>query len=273
MGGYANFSFDGGHSTNWKRGAIKMLKQLNIRIGYLLITALMVIMLSSALPETAQAIFLDLSDPSSSGTINEALFNRVAAKGTGTGSFDPFVRIQGSGKEGDKKGYNTSGSPQFDTKGGIWTHSIELGEIPIVNIDGVNYHELILDAAEPGENKNTLFIDVFELYLLDAGGYDSYPADFPSATLKYSFFDDNPIKLDNIHGGNGISDMYAYIPVSKFGGTTNTYLYLYSELSEAGGSFEEWGVKTVIPEPATLSLLSLGFLGFGFARRKKRGTS
>ena len=29
---------------------------------------------------------------------------------------------------------------------------------------------------------------------------------------------------------------------------------------------------TVIPEPATLSLLSLGMLGFGFARRKKRGT-
>ena len=37
--------------------------------------------------------------------------------------FDPFVRIQGSPTE---KGYNTNGSPQFDTKVGTWTHAIKV---------------------------------------------------------------------------------------------------------------------------------------------------
>ena len=47
---------------------------------------------------------------------------------SGTGTFDPFVRLQATGSE---QGFNTSGSTQFpDTKVGNWTHAIKVSAIP-----------------------------------------------------------------------------------------------------------------------------------------------
>src|SRR5437868_2716071 len=45
---------------------------------------------------------------------------------SGTGTFTPFVRVQGSPSE---QGYNTDGTTQFDTKVGNWTHSIKVSQI------------------------------------------------------------------------------------------------------------------------------------------------
>ena len=242
------------------------------KVKFLLIVSILAIGLF-AIHKDVYAVTLDLSAVPSEGVINGAIFSRTDISGQGTGSFDPFVRLQrnGQGNSGVESGYNTDGTEEFDTKGGKWTHSILVNDIPLVNINGVDYRQILLDAAEPGQDGNTLTLSKFELYLLGSGNITGYPANFPSSALKYDFTggDYDSILLDDITG-NGVADMFAYIPDSKFTGT-DQYLYLYSQFNDAAGSFEEWGVltdKTPIPEPASLSLFGLGLLGL-LARRRK----
>ncbi len=71
---------------------------------------------------------------------------------TGTGVFEPFVRIQ-QPTSGDalQNGFNTdtSGSSiNFDTKGGSWTRSVLFSELGTVVRNGVTYYELQLDANQ-----------------------------------------------------------------------------------------------------------------------------
>jgi len=235
--------------------------------------------LTLALTQAASAQELDLSSTSASGTINEALFNRTNPHGQGTGVFEPFVRIQENGTE---QGYNTDGSVEFDTKGGKWTHSILYTDVPLVTINNVKYREILLDAGEPGQKGNTLNLDIMELYLLSDPDISGYPANFPSSNRIYELIDGNydSILLDNITG-NGVSDMFAYIPDKFFTGN-DPYLYLYSEFANSGGTFEEWGVRVSAgdpnpsspsaPEPTSLLLLGSG-LGLEIFRRKKSKSS
>ena len=67
------------------------------------------------------------SGTTADGTIFEAAANPTEPS-TGTGVFKPFVRVQAQGNSDTQSGYNTDYSPDnginFDTKSGIWTHSV-----------------------------------------------------------------------------------------------------------------------------------------------------
>ena len=207
----------------------------------------------------AGAACADLADLSvdTSGTVIAATgqlttFERYNAPPTGSGVFKPFVRIQGNGIE---KGYNTNGAVEFETKSGLWTHSIKLGDIPVIN--GNLGFLLDIDQSQGGDDRY-LSLDVMEIYLADSGVLDDY-----AAGLGQLIYDmgDNWVKMDNtvFKPGSGTGDMRVLIPVDP-AWSLDKYLYLYSEFGHrnlANSGFEEWGV---VPEPATLVILGFGSL-------------
>jgi len=206
---------------------------------------------------------VDLS-VNTSGTVTAAtgqdtIFERYNAPPTGTGVFNPFVRIQNKGTE---KGYNTDGSLEFDQKQGQtggknWTHSLKLGDIPVTN--GNIQFLLDINQSQGGDNRY-LSLDVMQIFLADSGSLDNYASGL--GTLIYDL-GDNWVKMDNsvFHPGSGTGDIRVTIPKDT-SWSSNKYLYLYSEFGQhdsSNGGFEEWAAA--IPEPVTIALLGLGALG------------
>lgn len=103
----------------------------------------------------------------------------------------------------------------------------------------------------------------------------NYPTNFPVSKRIYQLVDGtyDGIFLNNIIG-NGVSDMFAYIPDNLFAGDS----FLYSKFNQSAGTFEEWGTRASsttspsnvpdIPEPSTFLLLGSG-LGYWLLRKKK----
>src|SRR5213596_2610357 len=101
---------------------------------------------------------------------------------SGTGQFDPFVRLQGSPTE---QGYNTCSQSscggdvsEFDTKPGTWTHAILVSKIPQRPCPTVN------PSPPPAVNSETcfeLFVDV----------NDSNTAKYISLNKVEVYFTDN----------------------------------------------------------------------------------
>jgi hypothetical protein len=63
-----------------------------------------------ALAPSAEAIVVNLAN-SNEGTINGAIFQFTQPQPTGTGVINPFLRLHGTGNQGEEQGYNTSGRP------------------------------------------------------------------------------------------------------------------------------------------------------------------
>jgi hypothetical protein len=220
---------------------------------------------------------LDLTTVGSSGIINGAEFRQFDPNNaTGTGLIDSFVRVQANGTE---KGYNTDGAidTDMDTKVGIWTHSLQLSQIPTVTFGSIVYREFLLDINEsPGGGNEFISLDVLKIHIENTGDMVNYST-IPFSAPVYDMGSGNYIKLDTtLASGSGDGDMLAFIPSSLFGTDDTKYVYLYSEFGNnvpCEDGFEEWAVGAdgpIVPEPATLSLLALGALAMLCRRRWKR---
>jgi hypothetical protein len=181
------------------------------------------------------------------------------------------VRIQNTGVE---QGYNTdANSFQFDEKGGGFTHSIKLSDLPIVVVGGTTYYEFVLDLHQDGSTPY-LSLDELRLYVTtpstpNPNALDSYDA----STLKLNGLspvfdmdggadanDYTYVVLDStFNAGSGRPDLFVDVPTAGFGTDSSQYVYLYSKFgvqylndeilggatdAKNGGSanstFEEW---------------------------------
>jgi hypothetical protein len=224
---------------------------------------------------------------SADGTI----WTQLTSQPTGTGTYDPFLRLQANGTEA---GMNTDGdaSASYDDKAGVWTHSVLMGDLTVVNQGGQDYYSFGLDINEPNENGNLLSLDELRIYTVSNTGGGALLTESAvtgaGGTLRYNLDAtvDQDVYMDyTLAAGSGHDDIQLLIPTSFFAGASSSdYMYFYNLMgattgmgadftSEAG--FEEWhaltggGGGTTLPEPSTVMLLGTGLLGLLAIRRKR----
>lgn len=252
-----------------------MAKKYNIKLliptTMLLLTMLLIGTVASAtpdykieVPDRTQSADVTLGD----GAIVQYIGDLDVTYGaSGSGVFDPFVRLQGNANKTDfESGYNTDGSREFDTKGGTWTHAILLSEIPIIELGGELYWEFWADIND-NDNTPLISLDEFELYTTGDENLTGY--DFGANADKFYDFRDNNgedahILIKDVNQGSGRGDLRYLVPVDEVAENCNygnpactTYLVLYSEWGGYDGpetyegdgdygfdgGFEEWKVK------------------------------
>jgi len=223
-----------------------------------------------------------------------AIFAQTSLQPTGTGVFDPFVRIQMKGTEA---GYNTDARPvEFQTKDeNQWTHSLPLNSLSTVEYKGTQYYQFTLDINEQGNPTGSkLSMDQFQIYLGNSGSLTGFNDGFGSNSVLVYDLDAGPKGDSTVNlnaalnpPGSGVADLNVYVPVKYFAGIDNqfSFVYLYSSFgtpypSDAG--FEEWSAlqnvgSTPTPPPPTsvpvpgglvLGVIALGAcFGRSFRRR------
>lgn len=117
---------------------------------------------------------------SASGSLDSgvALFRRDALQPSGTGVFNPFLRLDCQGNGCDQQGYNTNAINVLDNKSPVnWTHDVLLSDLKAVTIGALDYYQFTLDINEPGNNKSLLSLDGLRLYSTSVSGQSGQDVD------------------------------------------------------------------------------------------------
>lgn len=247
----------------------------------------------------ASAAVIDLTT-ANSGTINGAEFIFSKQQPTGSGVFNSFLRINGTGNSTTEQGYNTDAANNalpFDEVGGAFTHSLLFSAL--VETDG--YYNFLLDINEANNPPNSLLsLDGLKFFSTSQPAQNSNSVDgagnangiIGSPLYDMDGGEDNAVLLDASRDGNpgsGVSDMLLRIPVeyltpvpgenylllwSRFGLLGVAGSIPYYEGADSTGGFEEWahvgeGGSEPIPEPGTMLLLGAGLAGLALYHRRQ----
>jgi len=192
-------------------------------------------------------------------TINGAIWETLpSADPTGSGVFNSFLRVQANPTE---RGYNTDGRPlQFDEKGGKFTYSYHLNDVPQIVIGGVIYREFQLDVNE-ATSTPYISLDQFQVWTTGNPNLLGYTEGTPSgsfaastAELVYDLDGDGNtyIIMDyRWNTGSGKRDYRVLVPESAFDSKMLEYVVIFTRHGDNNASdsgFEEWGVEVY---PAT----------------------
>jgi hypothetical protein len=195
---------------------------------------------------SAQGTIVDLTTgPDASGEIDGALFFATAQGATGTGVFQPFLRIDDNSEF--IQGYNTDGGFPFDDKKPHnFQHSLLISELTGTILNGQAYYVFELDSNQSGTSFTQHEIDMTKLQIFTSNDPNQTTTTFDSngilqlnGTLVYNL-GNNVVKATAL--GSGKANFFMYIPVGILA-TGEQYLYLYSGFGNSipsQGGFEEW---------------------------------
>jgi hypothetical protein len=200
---------------------------------------------------------------------------QISPQSTGTGVIDSFLRVQANGNE---RGYNTDLGTPLDDKGGGFTRSLLLSEVPTVDLNGTpgnladDYYQFLLDINQVGSGINNLLslsqIQIFQASAdqlhtsiteaTDPAGPNNGTSAliaFGSATEVFRMSSTaanafTSIELDyNLNPGSGAGDMFLYVRKAAFSSdVTLDQVILFSQFGIPNGTadtndgFEEWAV-------------------------------
>jgi len=205
------------------------------------------------------------------GSPLSALFTAIKIGPTGTGVFQPFLRIQQAGNNTTELGYNSNNITD-DAKPPVnFTHDLPFSSLVTVNIGGINYYQFYLDMAQSGAQP-TIDLTKFDLGIGPASQSVVGATTAPTFTLLAWSLGAHDITMTDVNPGNGFADVQIDIPTAAFGATTSGNVILYAGFSNANSSFEEFGTfpNRVPDSGATVALLGLAMIGLAAFRAKFR---
>ncbi|TIT46219.1 MAG: hypothetical protein E5W75_21650, partial [Mesorhizobium sp.] len=178
--------------------------------------------------------------------IGSGVLLEATTVGSGTGSYDSFLRLQATGIE---EGFNTDQNGNVVDNKASFTHDLQYGNMQSINVDGVDYIEFRLDLNESNNETNgNITLTGLDIYISNAGAtLADYDADFAGFTTVFHLDLNDPQYLIDSNHGSGTDDYRVLVPVSDFtaaGVSPDSYVTLFSSFSGANGGFEEWRTLT-----------------------------
>lgn len=167
--------------------------------------------------------------PSSTGTI----FCDADNQPTGTGVFDPFMRVfrDQANKDGTpatySSGWNTDankGLPESNDAPATWNHSLLLADLGTVNLGGQDYYLFTVDINQegaPGEPDSLIDLVNFELFNCSTNNYKVIEGTGATCSLFFDAFAADEWVTFDYHNqqtdnhGSGSGDINVYVPVSN----------------------------------------------------------